>query len=74
MSEENFEIISEFGVALGEILPANADEIEIARIIGCVLSVYGIDDVRDVAFICQTAGAWYSSFLADMQDGEENIH
>lgn len=74
MSEEDFEITSGFGEALGEILPPNADEIEIARIIGCVLSVYGIDDIKDVAFICQTAGAWYSSFLADMQEDKENIH
>ena len=74
MNEEDFKIISEFGVALQEILPEGADEIEVARIIGCVLASYGISDVKDVAFICQTAGAWYSNFLAGMQEGDENIH
>ncbi len=74
MSEDDFEITLEFGEALQEILPDNANELTVARIIGCVLSVYKIEDIKDVAFICQTAGIWYSNFLTDMQEDKENIH
>ncbi len=68
--ELDMEKIIELRDLLNEMLPENVNEMHLAKIIGTVLSIYQVNDVRDVTFICHMAASYYGSFLADNEDVE----
>ena len=74
MSEIDLEKVIELRDLLNEMLPDDASVGHLAKVIGTVLSIYQIDDARDVAFICFVAASQYCDFLAHTQDEDLEVH
>ena len=72
--ELDLEKIIELRDLLNEMLPENVNEMHLAKIIGTVLSIYQVNDVRDVTFICHMAASYYGSFLADTDNEDVELH